>query len=200
MSRLSWTSLAFSAVVATIVATVGCGASSEPSNATAAGAAAVPSDPIGRTVYDFLDAIRTGNTEASSSLLTPLALKRIVENEMSFAPPASENASFEITKVEMFETDKAAVDTVWSDIDADGKPTKEPMTWALKMTSGQWRISGLIAYMGADQPPIVVDFENPDQHFGAPKQQTASQQPGQPQQQSSPPPRQASQPTRDPFR
>ncbi len=194
MSRISWLCIALFAIAATI----GCGASSEPSSASA-GASAVPNDPIGRAVYSFLDAIRTGNTDASSALLTPLALKRIVENEMSFAPPASEMARFEIGKVEMFEADKAAVDTVWTDVDADGKPTNEPMTWALKLTDGQWRISGLIAYMGADQPPIVVDFENPDQLFGAPKQKVATQ-PEQPQQQGSPPPRQASQPTQDPFR
>lgn len=197
MLRISWFCFALCAVVAT----VGCGASSEPSGVSgvSAGASAVPSDPIGRTVYDFLDAIRTGNTEASSALLTPLALKRIIENEMSFAPPASENARFEVGKVELFEADKAAVDTVWSDVDADGKPTNEPMTWALKLTEGQWRVSGLIAYMGADQPPIVVDFENPDQIFGTPKRKLATQ-PEQPQQQGSPPPRQASQPTQDPFR
>jgi hypothetical protein len=193
MSRI-W----FCIALCIVVATVGCGASSEPSNTTA-GAAAVPNDPIGRTVHSFLDAIRTGNTEVSSSLLTPLALERIIENEMSFAPPASEQASFKITEIEMFEADKAAVDTVWTDVDADGKPTNEPMTWALKLTDGQWRISGLIAYMGANEPPIVLDFENPDQLFGTPKQ-TADTQPQPPQEQGSPPPRQASQPTQDPFR
>ena len=50
---------------------------------------------------------------------------------------------------------------------------------------------------GVGQPR--VDFENPDQLFGAPKQKVATQ-PEQPQQQGSPPPRQASQPTQDPFR
>jgi hypothetical protein len=195
MSRISWSCIA----LCVAVTAVGCGSSSEPSSAAAGAAAAAPNDPVGQTVYKFLDAIRTGNTEVSSSLLTPLALKRIVENEMSFAPPASEQARFEITKVEMFESDKAAVDTVWSDIDADGKPTNEPMTWALKLTDGQWRISGLIAYMGEDQPPIVLDFENPSQLFGAPQQPSATQ-PQTVQQPGQPPTRQASQPTQDPFR
>ena len=192
MSRIPLLCVALGAVVATI----GCNTSSESSSTSAGGG--VPSDPVARTVYDFLDAIRTGNTEVSSSLLTPLALKRIIENEMSFAPPASEMARFKVGKVEMFEADKAAVDSVWTDLDADGAETNEPMTWALKLADGQWRISGLIAFMGADQPPIVVDFENPDQLFGAPQQKTATQQ--QPQQQDNPSPRQARGPTQDPFR
>jgi hypothetical protein len=195
MLRMSW----FCIALCVVVATVGCGASSEPSSTSVGTVAAVPNDPVGQTVYKFMEAIRTGNTEVSSSLLTPLALKRIVENEMSFAPPASEHARFEITNVEKFETDKAAVDTVWSDLDADGQPTNEPMTWALKLTDGQWRISGLIAYMGDDQPPIVLDFENPAQLFRTP-QQTNATQPQTAQQPGTPPTRQASQPTQDPFR
>lgn len=195
MSRI----LLLCVVLGTVAATVGCGASSEPSRASVGTAAAVPNDPVGRTVYNFLDAVRTGNTEVSSALLTPLALERIIENEMSFAPPASEMARFQVGKIELFETDRAAVDTIWTDVDADGAPTEEPMTWALKLTNGQWRISGLIAYMGPDQPPIMLDFENPDQLFGAPKRELV-EQPAQPQQQGSPPLRQASQPTQDPFR
>ena len=194
MSRIPLLCVALGAALGGVVAAVGCNTSSE-SSSTSAGE---PSDPVARTVYVFLDAIRTGNTEVSSSLLTPLALKRITENEMSFAPPASEMARFTVGKVEMFEADKAAVDSVWIDVDADGAETNEPMTWALKLADGQWRISGLIAYMGADQPPIVVDFENPDQLFGAPQQKTATQQ--QPQQPGNPSPRQARGPTQDPFR
>ncbi len=194
MSRMPLLCVALGAALCVVVAAVGCNTSDEPSSTSAGGT--VPSDPVARTVYDFLDAIRTGNTEVSSSLLTPLALERITENEMSFAPPASEMARFKVGKVEMVEADKAAVDSVWIDVDADGVPTNEPMTWALKLTDGQWRVSGLIAYVGADQPPIVVDFENPDQLFGAPQQKTDTQ----PQQEGYPSPRQARGPTRDPFR
>jgi hypothetical protein len=30
------------------------------------------------------------------------------------------------------------------------------------MTNGQWRISGMAAEMGPDQPLMVIDFENPE--------------------------------------
>jgi hypothetical protein len=171
-------------------AAIGCGSSASP------GGGAVPSDPVARTVHEFLDAIRTGDTQGSSSRLTPLALQRINENDMIFAPPASEHARFQIGQVQMFAADKAFVDTVWTDKDSDGVPTDEHMTWALKLADGQWRISGMAAQVGPGQPPVLMDFENPGQLLNPSRQNAAAGQP----QGADGTPRQASQPAQDPFR
>jgi len=193
MSRI----LSLFVVVCLLSALVGCGAKSDSSGAQGGGP--VPSDPVARIVYEFLDAIRSGDTQVSSSRLTPLALQRITEDDMIFAPPASEMARFKVGQVQMYAADKAFVESVWTDVDADGVPTDERMTWALKLTDGQWRISGMAAQMGPDQPPVLIDFENPGQLLNSPQQKAAA--PPQPQQQEpNPSPRQASQPTQDPFR
>jgi len=142
-------------------------------------------------VAEFLEAVRLGNSESASTKLTPLALQRIKENNMGFAPPASETAQFSVGEVEMFEEDKAFVDSVWTELDADGKSFDEPMTWGLRLTDVGWRISGMAAHMGADQPPILVDFENPGQEIGTP----ATSAPSQRDEIS----RQATQPAQDPF-
>ena len=178
------------------VATSGCNTNSDSSSAQSGGP--MPSNAVARTVFEFLDAIRTGDTQTSSARLTPLALERIKESDMIFAPPASENARFQVGHVEMFEADKAFVESVWTDLDADGVPTDEKMTWALKLTNGQWRISGMAAQMGPNQPPVLIDFENPGQLIGggAPEQKVDTP----PQQTGSPSPRHASQPRQDPFR
>lgn len=156
-----------------IVGAVGCG-QSETSPSTAAGGGAVtadqvatspeaPSDPIARVVFDFLDAVRRGDTAAASGLLTPLALQRTSEMDFVFAPPGSSTARFEVGAAEVIEKDtKAVVDSVWTDLDADGQPQSEPTLWALRFTDGQWRISGMAAEMGPDQPLMVIDFENPE--------------------------------------
>jgi hypothetical protein len=123
--------------------------------------AEVPADPIARVVYDFLDAVRQGNTAVASQLLTPLALQRTSEMDFVFAPPGSPTARFEVGASEQIEADKAVVDSVWTDLDADGKPHSEPTLWALKLTDGKWRISGMAAEIGAAQP-MVIDFENPE--------------------------------------
>lgn len=190
MSRI----LSLVAVVC-LLSSVGCGSRGNP---TGAGGGPVPNDPVARTVYEFLDAIRVGDTQASSSRLTPLALERITESDMIFAPPASEQARFHVGQVQMYSTDKAFVETVWSDADADGVPTDEHMTWALKHADGQWRISGMAAEMGPGRPPVLMDFENPGQLMNPQRQQAAQGQ--QPQQGPAAAPRQASQPVQDPFR
>jgi hypothetical protein len=138
------------------------------SEAAAKMAAAVPSDPIAKVVYEFLDAVRQGDTNAAGQRLTPLALKRTSEQDLVFAPPGSATASFKVGDVEMIETEKAVVDSVWTDLDADGKPHDEPTLWALKLTDGQWRISGMMAEMGPGQMPVPIDFENPES-MAAPK-------------------------------
>jgi hypothetical protein len=175
------------AAIATLALSAGCG-SQGTNNSTAASA---PSDPVARVVYEFLDAVRVGDTETSSSRLTPLALQRTNELDLNFSPPGSPTARFQVRAVEMIDAEKAVVECVWTDEDADGKSRDEKITWALKLNAGQWRISGMAADMGPDQPPVVMDFENPGQlasRFSAgqaPKAET---------------PLQAAQPTQDPFR
>ncbi|MCC6491749.1 MAG: hypothetical protein IT424_01870 [Pirellulales bacterium] len=121
-----------------------------------------PADPIARVVYEFLDAVRRGDTQAASQRLTPLALQKTSEMDFVFAPPGSSTARFEVGAVELVGQDKAVVDSVWTDLDADGKPQSEPTLWALRLTEGQWRVSGMVADMGDDQQPLIIDFENPE--------------------------------------
>jgi hypothetical protein len=149
------------------LATLGCGTSEPtPTEATTAAvgatAATAPSDPVGRVAYEFLDAVRRGDTAAASARLTPLALKRTSELDLNFSPPGSPTATFQVGEVEIIEADKAVVESVWTDRDADGKPNEESIIWALRLTEGQWRISGMAAELGEGQPSVVIDFENPD--------------------------------------
>jgi hypothetical protein len=172
----------------TLTFVAGCGSqSTSESSATPA-----PSDPVARVVYDFLEAVRIGDTDTASSQLTPLALQRTNELDLNFSPPGSATARFQVGAVEMVDAEKAVVECVWTDDDADGKPRDEKITWALKLNAGQWRISGMAADMGPDQLPVVMDFENPGQLASRYNSaQTAPQ---------AETPLQAAQPSQDPFR
>jgi hypothetical protein len=163
------------AAVAAIGFSVGCGGSDAPApsatNGAAGGNAAatpgpsgeIPSDPVGRVVYDFLESVRMGQGEnAAAKLLTPLALQKIQEQDLNIAPPGSPTARFKVTHVEMMEGDRAVVESTWSDVDADGKQYQEPIYCALRICDGQWRIHGMAQYMGEGQAPMVIDFENLD--------------------------------------
>ena len=163
------------AAVAAIGFSVGCGGSDAPtpsaSNGAASGSATaaqspsgeIPSDPVGRVVYDFLESVRVGQGEnAAVKLLTPLALQKIQEQDLNIAPPGSPTARFKVNHVEMLEGDRAVVESTWSDVDADGKQYQEPIYCALRICDGQWRIHGMAQYMGEGQQPMVIDFENLD--------------------------------------
>ena len=161
--------------ISLLIVAQGCGNSSgDPSGQASTGSSA-PNDLIAQTVHEFLEAVRTGDTQIASARLTPLALQRISENDMTFAPPASETAKFTIGQVEMIEADKAIVESIWTELDTEGQPYDEKMTWALRLGEGQWRISGMAAEIGPDQPAVVMDFENPDQRV-APSTAAATQQ------------------------
>jgi hypothetical protein len=166
----------------------GCGSQ----NSSGPSVAAASTDPVARVVHEFLEAVRVGDTDTASARLTPLALERTNDLDLNISPPGSPTARFQVGAVEMVDAEKAVVECVWTDDDADGKARDEKITWALKLNAGQWRISGMAADMGPDQPPVVMDFENPGQLASrysngqnAPKTET---------------PLQAAQPSQDPFR
>ena len=192
------------AVAVSLVSVVGCsgsdvsegGAVASGSSTTATGAsqavAASSGSTPAKTVQTFLEAVRTGNANVATSCLTPLALEQIDKNGMDVTPPASETSKFTVGEVDIFEADKAFVDSVWIELDADGQPFNESLTWGLRLIDGQWRISGMAAGMGPNQQLEVIDFENPDQFV-----ETEQQAPANSQQQSVP--RQADQSAEDPF-
>ncbi|MDZ4659241.1 MAG: hypothetical protein SH868_16840 [Bythopirellula sp.] len=177
-------------MIGTLAVSMGCG-SQGTTGSTAGGP--VPSDPVGRVVYEFLDAVRCGDTATSSQCLTPLALQRTSELDLNFSPPGSPTAQFRVGAVEMIDAEKAVVECTWTDQDADGVPRDEKITWALKLNAGDWRISGMAADIGPTQPPVVMDFENPGQL--AARGKTPAVQPPQ-----GATPLQAAQPPQDPFR
>lgn len=164
--------IAMCAAVAALGLSIGCGGSGTPTptasngapatTGSATAAAAIPNDPIGKVVFEFLDSVRVGQGEnAAAKLLTPLALKQIQEQDLNIAPPGSPTARFEVKHVEMMpEGDRAVVQSIWTDVDADGKEYQEPIYCALRICDGQWRIHGMAQEMGEGQQPVVIDFES----------------------------------------
>ena len=190
------------AVAMSVTGWTGCGQGDGPKHsssaedrasggqASTAGATAYgPSGRAAQVVHQFLEAVRLGNTENASQLLTPLALKRTNELELSFSPPGSDTARFAVGAVEMVDQSRAIVRSIWTDLDVDGRPSDEHITWALKLNEGRWRISGMAAEIGPEQPPVVMDFENPQDLIRPEPTKTATEEPL----------RQAVQQTRDPF-
>jgi hypothetical protein len=168
--------------IGSLAISVGCGSESVTGKAA-----------VAQVMHQFLDGVRTADSETTSKLLTPLALEKTIAEDMEVLPPGSPTARFEIGAVEIVEGEKALVETVWHDVDADGKPTSDSTTWALKLIDGEWKIRGFAADMGPNQDPLVMDFEDPAEMKRIQNRVSAQGQPPTT-------PLQATQPPQDPFR
>lgn len=116
------------------------------------------------TVQDFLQAIKSGDETVSNELLTPLARQKTSELNMAVAPMGSETASFTVGEVELpaeGEGELAHVASSWTDIDDDGAEHTDEILWVLRREKEGWRIGGMATKVFEDEPPLLLDFEDP---------------------------------------
>jgi hypothetical protein len=143
---------------------VAWGCSKSEDNAAAPAAPAAPQVPPNTVVFQFLEAVRTGNDKGAEGMLTDLARKKTQEMDLMVAPPGSPTAKFEVGATETAEQGQLAyVESRWTDVGADGKPEVNDFVWALRMDNGQWRIGGVATQPYPNMPFLQLDFENPEE-------------------------------------
>jgi hypothetical protein len=144
----------------------GCNQSNTPGDQAAE---ATPEGLIG----EFLEAVRTGDDDKASRLLTPLARKKTAEMEMVVAPPGSDTAKFKVLEVEI-DGQEAHVSSDWIDLDGNGQPHTDRIVWFLRKEADGWRIFGMATRVFPDLAPIVLNFEEPQDMLR--KQQQAEEE------------------------
>ncbi len=50
----------------------------------------------------------------------------------------------------------------WTDIDDEGEPHADEIIWALRHEPEGWRIAGMATKIFEDQPPLLLNFEDPE--------------------------------------
>lgn len=135
--------------------------------ATAAGAAgADPSRtaPAKATVVAFLDAIKRGDDAAARNLLTKVARAKTDELGMSVAPPVADTATYAVQACEVIGDagDVVHVATTWTDVDPDGSKSTENVIWVVRLDPEGWRVVGMAMRVFDDLPPLLLDFEDPE--------------------------------------
>jgi len=118
-------------------------------------------EPTG-CVTTFLEAVRTGDEQTAAELLTPLARQKTEERGMQVAPEGSDSASFEVGEAELIAEDLAHVATRWSDVDEMGESFTDDIIWCLRRRPDGWRVAGMATKVFEDQPPLLLDFEDPE--------------------------------------
>ena len=148
----------------------GCGGSDEGDSTTPeAGSAAtgqtasVPTPGPADIVFEFLEAVRTGDDEKAAQMFTPLARQRVAALNIQIAPQGSDTASFEVRDVELMPGKRASVAAIWTDLGSDGTPRTDDMTWMVRQVPEGWRVAGMATMVFEGEPPLLLDFENPEQ-------------------------------------
>jgi len=115
------------------------------------------------TIHDFLEAARTGDDATATALLTPVAREKIEDLGGSVAPPSSDTARFALGEVQMLADDGARVPSVWTDLDGAGQEKSYKMLWMVRRVEEGWRVAGMAAEVFPGEPPLLLDFENPEE-------------------------------------
>ncbi len=142
--------------IVVILGTTGCSAGGS------SGAAAV--EPAKTAVVTFLDAIKRGDDAAASGMLTKVARAKTQELGLSVAPPVAPTATYSIRECELVgdDGDLVHVGTTWTDTDADGFTSTDNVVWVVRLDPEGWRVVGMAMRIFEDLPPLLLNFEDPE--------------------------------------
>lgn len=149
-------------LVATLVmgATVG-GCSGHPTGLSSASSS---SEAAQMAVRGFLDAIKRGDDGTARSLLTEVARKKTTEMGIAIAPPVAATATYSIGDCEAVgdSGEIVHVASTWTDTDADGFTSVDEVIWAVRLDPEGWRVVGMATKVFDDAPPLLLNFEDPE--------------------------------------
>jgi len=121
-------------------------------------------DPAKATVTAFLEAIKRGDDAGARAMLTTVARAKTEELGISVAPPVTSTATYSIRECEQIAgtDDLVHVGTTWTDTDPDGFTTTENVVWAVRLDPEGWRVAGMATRIFDDLPPLLLNFEDPE--------------------------------------
>jgi hypothetical protein len=122
------------------------------------------SEPAKAAVKQFLEAMKSGDDKAARGMLTRVARAKCEELGMSVAPPMSPGATYAIGESEVVSEDGEIVHvaTTWSETGADGSTSSEDILWVVRLDPEGWRVVGMAMLIFTGEPPLLLNFEDPD--------------------------------------
>ncbi len=121
-------------------------------------------EPARAAVVEFLAAIKRGDDAAASGMLTKVARAKTEELGLTVAPPVNDSATYEVKECEMVGDagDLVHVGTTWSDKDEEGTSSTESIVWVVRLDPEGWRVVGMAMRVFEDMPPLLLNFEDPE--------------------------------------
>jgi len=120
-----------------------------------------PADPT-EVATQFMQAIKDGDQEKASDLLTTAAQKEAERSGLEVAPPGSQTARFSVGEVRYLDEAKsvAYVASMWSEQFEKEQPETEEVVWIVRKEKSGWRVAGMSTQVFEDAPPLVLNFED----------------------------------------
>lgn len=149
-------------LVVTAIGASGC--SGGGTTAVAPSASKTSAEPAKAAVVSFLEAIKRGDDTAAAAMLTSVARTKTQELGLAVAPPVNPTARYEVRECEAVGDggDLVHVGTVWTDTDEAGQETSESIVWVARLDPEGWRVVGMAMKVFDDLPPLLLNFEDPD--------------------------------------
>lgn len=131
-----------------------------------------------QVVTVFLNALRTGDSPTTESLLTGKAREELEKHSMSVDVQSAPNANYEIRAAQVLADNPsgAHVTSVWTEKFDDGDETYE-IVWVLRHQPEGWRVAGMAMQLIPEQPPQFLNFENPEDMLKKKEEAMAALQP-----------------------
>jgi hypothetical protein len=115
-----------------------------------------------KAAHEFLEALRQGNDVKATQMLSKLAREKTAALNRNLTPSASDTAQFTVGEAEYVTDDGARVACTWSDKDERGTTIEDSHIWVLRREAEGWRIAGVAVEIFKGEPPLLLNFENPD--------------------------------------
>ena len=130
-----------------------------------------------QVVTVFLNALRTGDSPTTESLLTAKAREELEKHSMSVDVQSAPNATYQIRSAEVLAENPsgAHVSSVWTEKFDDGDEIYE-IVWVLRRQSEGWRVAGMAMQLIPEQQPQFLNFENPEDMLRKKEEAMASMQ------------------------
>jgi hypothetical protein len=117
-------------------------------------------------VAAFLEATRRGDDQVAASLLSQKALEETTKIGLAVKPPGTPSMEYHIEGAEFVEgvPDGAYVNSTWTE-QYEGEVEQFEVTWILRHDEVGWRIVGMAAETDPNEPPYVLNFEEPSELY-----------------------------------
>ncbi len=149
-------------VVVVCASVCGCGSSASTEEQASKSTSSSSETSARDSVQLFLQAVKDGDDKTAEKMLTTMAREKTAEFDIAVAPPGSETATFEILETEHIDENAAHVSSRWTDYDESGQPHSDDLVWMVRQESEGWRIAGMAAQLFPGEPPLFLNFEDPE--------------------------------------